>query len=48
MSRRRDQRVAVDLDARGIESLPFADIKAIMRGAEDIIAQGGRTQARRD
>ena len=43
MSRRRDERVRVDLDAGGIESLPMADITAIMRGAENIIAQGGRT-----
>jgi RQC domain len=43
MSRRRQQRATVRLDARGIDSLPLADIKAIMRGAEDLIAQGGRT-----
>jgi len=43
MSRRRDQRVPVHLDASGIESLPFPEIKVIMRGAEDLIAQGGRT-----
>lgn len=43
MSRRQDQRVRVDLDARNLESLPFAEIKAIMRAADAIIARGGRT-----
>src|SRR5687767_13637039 len=43
MSRRRVQRVPVLLNAGGITSLPGAEIKAIMRGAEDIIGRGGRT-----
>ncbi len=43
MKRRRDERVRVDLDPRGIEALPMAEITAIPRGAEEIIAQGGRT-----
>lgn len=43
MSRRREQRVPVALDTRGIESLPFDEIQAIIRAAEDLIARGGRT-----
>jgi len=43
MSRQRERRVAVELDARGVHSLPLTEIAAIMRGAEDLIAQGGRS-----
>ncbi len=44
MSRRdRERRVPVEIDARGIELLPLAEIRAILRGAEDLIAQGGRS-----
>ncbi len=40
---RRSRRVAVNLDAKGLKELPEDDLKAILRGADDIIAQGGRT-----
>jgi hypothetical protein len=33
----------VHLDARGITALPTADIHAILRAADDLIAVGGRT-----
>lgn len=36
------RRVPVNLDAKGISQLPFEEIKWILRGADDIIAQGGR------
>jgi hypothetical protein len=42
MSRRRVQRVRYHLDARGIRSLPAAEIEAILRGADDLIFRGGR------
>ena len=40
---RRSRRVTVNLDARGLKELCDDDLKAILRGADDIIAQGGRT-----
>ena len=40
---RRSRRVAVNLDARGLKELCEDDLKAVLRGADDIIAQGGRT-----
>ena len=40
---RRTRRVAVSLDARGLKELCEDDLKAVLRGADDIIAQGGRT-----
>lgn len=43
MSRRRERRVPVEIDPSGVESLPMADIHSILRGAEDLIAQGGRS-----
>lgn len=42
MSRRRQQ-VPVHLDAKGIKSLPTADIHAILRAADSLIAAGGRS-----
>jgi superfamily II DNA helicase RecQ len=40
---RRSRRVAVNLDAKGLKELSEDDLKAVLRGADDIIAQGGRT-----
>lgn len=40
---RRTRRVAVNLDAKGLTELSEDDLKAVIRGADDIIAQGGRT-----
>ena len=40
---RRSGRVTVDLDAKGLKELPDDDLKAVLRGADDVIAQGGRT-----
>ncbi len=42
MSRRRD-RVPYHLDTRGIEQLPFDDLQAVLRGADELIMSGGRT-----
>ena len=40
---RRSRRVAVTLDAKGLKELPEDDLNAVLRGADDLIAQGGRT-----
>ena len=40
---RRSHRVAVHLDAKGLKELSNDDLKAVLRGADDIITQGGRT-----
>jgi superfamily II DNA helicase RecQ len=40
---RQSRRVAVKLDARGLQELPEDDLKAVLRGADDLIGQGGRT-----
>ena len=37
------RRVAVKLDAKGLKELSDKDLKAVLRGADDLIAQGGRT-----
>ncbi len=42
MSRRR-QPIHVHLDAHGVKSLSSADINAILRAADDLIAAGGRS-----
>lgn len=36
-------RIPVHLDADGVEALPFDDVKAILRGADDLIMRGGRS-----
>lgn len=36
-------RVRYRLDDRGIQELPFEEIKAILRGADDLIVSGGRS-----
>jgi hypothetical protein len=40
---RKVQRVRYQLDAHGIRSLPEAEIRAILRGADDLIMRGGRS-----
>jgi hypothetical protein len=40
---RRVQRVRYQLDAHGIRSLPEAEIRAILRGADDLVMRGGRS-----
>lgn len=40
---RRVSRVNYQLDTKGINEIPFAEIKAILRGAEDLIMSGGRS-----
>lgn len=39
---RKVRRVPYSLDTKGIQELPFGDIKAILRGADDLIGSGGR------
>ncbi|HPG41459.1 MAG TPA: RQC-minor-1 family DNA-binding protein [bacterium] len=39
---KRITRVEVQLDSKGIKTLPLAEIKAILRGADDLIMSGGR------
>src|SRR5688572_8054917 len=43
MSRRKQQRIQVNLDPGAVRALPLPEIKAILRGADDLVAQGGRT-----
>lgn len=40
---RRSRRVDIKLDAGGLKELSGDDLKAVLRGADDLIAQGGRT-----
>lgn len=40
---RRSRRVTVNLDAKGLKELSENDLKAVLRGADELIAQGGRT-----
>jgi hypothetical protein len=40
---RKVQRVTYRLDSHGIDDLPLEEIKAILRGADDLIMSGGRT-----
>ena len=44
MSRRKANRVPYHLDATGVSDLARAEIVAILRGADTMIARGGRTQ----
>jgi hypothetical protein len=44
VSKRNVRRVPYTLDAGGVESLSAAEIAAILRGADDMIGRGGRTQ----
>ena len=40
---RRVQRVPYHLDPKGIEQLPIEELKVILRGADELIGQGGRS-----
>ncbi|MFZ5634734.1 MAG: RQC-minor-1 family DNA-binding protein [Bacillota bacterium] len=40
---KRKQRVRYHLDPKDIKELPFEEIKAILRGADELIATGGRS-----
>lgn len=40
---RKVQRVRYTLDSKGIKELPYEEIAAILRGADELIMQGGRT-----
>jgi hypothetical protein len=40
---KRENRVKVHLDAKGIKNVPFDEIKTILRGADELIMSGGRT-----
>ena len=40
---RRTNKVQYELDSKGIKQLPFNEIKAILRGADDLIMSGGRS-----
>src|SRR4051794_8276448 len=40
---RRVQRVPYHLDAQGVRGLSEAEIRAILRGADDLIMRGGRS-----
>lgn len=40
---RRSRRVRVHLDASGVDTLSDTELNAVLRGADDLIAQGGRT-----
>jgi hypothetical protein len=44
---RKSRRVPIRLDAKGLSDLPGADLHAVLRGADDLIAQGGRTLLKR-
>jgi len=41
---RRVTRIPVNLDAKGIKNLPDEEIRIILRGADDLIMRGGRSQ----
>ncbi len=40
---RKTRRVGIDLDAKGLKEIPDAELKAVLRGADDIIGRGDRT-----
>lgn len=44
---RRSRRMPMRLDAKGLSDLPEADLHAVLRGADDLIARGGRTLLKR-
>lgn len=44
---RKSRRAPIHLDAQGLSDLPEADLHAVLRGADDLIAQGGRTLLKR-
>ena len=44
---RKSRRAPIHLDAKGLIDLPVADLHAVLRGADDVIARGGRTLLKR-
>jgi len=44
---RKSRRAPIHLDAKGLSDLPVADLHAVLRGADDLIARGGRTLLKR-
>lgn len=44
---RKSRRVPIHIDAKGLSDPPVADLHAVLRGADDLIAQGGRTLLKR-
>jgi hypothetical protein len=44
---RKSRRVPIHLDAKGLSDLPVVDLHAVLRGADDLIARGGRTLLKR-
>lgn len=44
---RKSRRAPIQLDAKGLSELPEADLHAVLRGADDLITQGGRTLLKR-
>jgi len=44
---RKSRRAPIHLDARGLSDLPVEDLHAVLRGADDLIARGGRTLLKR-
>jgi len=44
---RKSRRAPIHLDAKGLSDLPAADLHAVLRGADDLIARGGRTLLKR-
>jgi hypothetical protein len=44
---RKSRRTPIHLDAKGLSDLPVADLHAVLRGADDLIARGGRTLLKR-
>ena len=40
---RKVRRVSYQIDSKGMGSLPLDEIKAILRGADDLIMKGGRS-----
>ena len=44
---RKSRRAPIHLDAKGLSDIPVADLHAVLRGADDLIARGGRTLLKR-
>jgi hypothetical protein len=44
---RKSRHAPIRLDAKGLSDLPEADLHAVLRGADDLIGQGGRTMLKR-
>lgn len=44
---RKSHRAPIHLDAKGLSDLPEVDLHAVLRGADDLVARGGRTLLKR-